>query len=207
MKKLKKMYVLDETLSLLECEAIIDEDGGIERYISSGEVYDSVEDCSFFERKSDGETARLQKMIVLRDRMAYVKKQIETLDKVYPADDFQFERSDYLGEHADAPSTYYKDSYWKMSRRMDLLKEYIATGYISLQGDNVKASSVDRVKWYRISKPESKSKMGVKLLDAQNHALGVTDNEDMVEVIKIIFGDKFTSYAYEVKESAWDIDV
>ena len=149
----------------------------------------------FYDTKEDAEAGREQIKHELMDKMPEVKAYLDIMDDVCQDEDensfFRFKLGDFLGCFAYKVErfnrySYTSEDYDTLDSLVDLMTDYIHTGFLTIRADSFKAEDVERIKWG--------SKRAEIVLKAGKSI--ETSNEAERMLIKKIFGYKRSEYSY-----------
>jgi hypothetical protein len=129
------------------------------------------------------------------DKMPEVKAYLDIMDDVCQDEDensfFRFKLGDFLGcfaykvERSNRYS-YSSEDYSELDTLIDLLTDYIHTGFLTIRADSFRAEDVERIKWG--SKRAEIVLKGGKSVE--------TCNEPERMLIQKLFGRKRSQYSY-----------
>lgn len=109
-------------------------------------VYDGER---FFATRQEAEVHRRERISQAREKMNTCRALIEELDRIASQDDFQFEKSDYLGDYApEDRKGYWYGEYQEAKDEMSLLCTIARGGYFNVNGETVRLADVSRVLWH-----------------------------------------------------------
>ena len=149
----------------------------------------------FYDTKEEAEAGREQIKHELMDKMPEVKAYLDIMDGVCQDEDensfFRFKLKDFLGSFAWKIERYNRCSYTEkdyseLDMLVDLLTDYIHTGFLTIRADSFRAEDVERIKWG--SKRAEIVLKGGKSVE--------TCNESERIFIQKLFGHKYSRYSY-----------
>ena len=149
----------------------------------------------FYDTKEEAEAGREQIKHELMDKMPEVKAYLDIMDDVSQDEDensfFRFKLGDFLGSFAWKVErfnrySYSGEDYDTLDSLIDLMTDYIHTGFLTIRADSFRAEDVERIKWG--SKRAEIVLKGGKSVETSN------DAERML--IQKIFGYKRSGYSY-----------
>ena len=149
----------------------------------------------FYDTKEEAEAGREQIKPELMDKMPEVKAYLDIMDDVCQDEDensfFRFKLKDFLGNFAWKIERYNRcryteKDYSELDMLVDLLTDYIHTGFLTIRADSFRAEDVERIKWG--SKRAEIVLKGGKSVE--------TCNESERIFIQKLFGHKYSRYSY-----------
>ena len=149
----------------------------------------------FYDTKEEAEAGREQIKHELMDKMPEVKAYLDIMDDVCQDEDensfFRFKLKDFLGNFAWKIERYNRcryteKDYSELDMLVDLLTDYIHTGFLTIRADSFRAEDVERIKWG--SKRAEIVLKGGKSVE--------TCNESERIFIQKLFGHKYSRYSY-----------
>ena len=149
----------------------------------------------FYDTKEEAEAGREQIKQELMDKMPEVKDYLCIMSHVSQDEDensfFRFELKDFLGSFAYKVKScdryiYTEEEYSKLDTLVDLLTDYIHTGFLTIRADSFRAEDVERIKWGS-NRAEIVLKGGKSV---------ETCNEPERMLIQKLFGYKQSQYSY-----------
>ena len=149
----------------------------------------------FYDTKEEAEAGREQIKHELMDKMPEVRAYLNIMDDVCQDEDensfFRFKLNDFLGCFAYKVEKFNKYSYSDedyntLDSLIDLMTDYIHTGFLTIRADSFRAEDVERIKWG--SKRAEIVLKGCKNVETSNNA------ERML--IQKIFGYKRSRFSY-----------
>lgn len=174
---------------------LIDSESSEVQFYGENELYQPNGLQVFYDTKEEAEAGREQIKHELMDKMPEVKSYLDIMDDVEQDEDensfFRFELKDFLGCFAWKVERYnkycYSDKdYSILDKLIDLMTDYIHTGFLTIRADSFRAEDVEHIKWG--SKRAEIVLKGGKSIE--------TSNESERMLIQKIFGYKRSLFSY-----------
>lgn len=174
---------------------LIDSESNEVQFYGEDELYHPNGLQVFYDTKEEAETGREQIKHELMDKMPEVKAYLNIMYGVCQDEDensfFRFKLGDFLGSFAWKIERfnrccYTEKEYSELYMLVDLLTDYIHTGFITIRADSFRAEDVERIKWG--SKRAEIVLKGFKSVE--------TCNEPERMLIQKLFGHKQSQYSY-----------
>ena len=174
---------------------LIDSESKEVHFYGEDELYQPNGLQVFYDTKEEAEAGREQIKHWLMDKMPEVKAYLDIMDDVSQDEDensfFRFKLGDFLGCFAYKVERYnmysYTDAeYNTLDSLIDLMTDYIHTGFLTIRADSFRAEDVERIKWG--SKRAEIVLKGGKSVE--------TCNEPERMLIQKLFGHKQSHYSY-----------
>lgn len=174
---------------------LIDSESKEVQFYGKDELYQPNGLQVFYDTKEEAEAGREQIKHELMDKMPEVKAYLDIMDEVCQDEDensfFHFKLRDFLGSFAWKIERYSRCSYTEKDYReldmlVDLLTDYIHTGFLTIRADSFRTEDVERIKWG--SKRAEIVLKGGKSVE--------TCNESERMLIQKLFGHKQSQYSY-----------
>ena len=157
----RTMWLMESSLDVKQIVALFDmekkqvvcyrecyDDGTCDEHDDWSCVYDGD---SFYNTEADAKEAQQRRYDEAREKMKTCKALIEELDRIEATDDFDFNREDYLGCHADNRS---ESDYWSKRRQnaekeASLLTTIARTHFFNVAGQTINLDEVVRIMWHK----------------------------------------------------------
>ena len=174
---------------------LIDSESKEVQFYGEDELYQPNGLQVFYDTKEEAEAGREQIKHELMDKMPEVKAYLDIMDDVCQDEDensfFRFKLGDFLGCFAYKVErfnrySYTDEAYDTLDSLIDLMTDYIHTGFLTIRADSFRAEDVERIKWG--SKRAEIVLKGGKSIE--------TSNESERMFIQKIFGHKYSRYSY-----------
>ena len=192
----RTMWLVECSLNMHQVEALYDlkkNEVVCEHY--SGDDYDGDDDWykvqngeRFFNTEQEAREYRALRIEEAREKMNTCMALIEELDRLEPADDFQFERKDYLGGYAtsDGRHGYYYEQYKKYEKEASLLATIARSRHFNANGRTILIDEVIGVRWY-------KDKATLVLRGGDSIT---TISKEEFEIVELMFGSNRSGMYY-----------
>ena len=174
---------------------LIDSESNEVQFYGEDELYRPDGWQLFYDTKEEAEAGREQIKHELMDKMPEVKDYLDIMNHVSQDEDensfFRFKLGDFLGCFAYKVErfnrySYSSKDYEEIDTLVDLLTDYIHTGFLTIRADSFRAEDVERIKWgYKRAEIVLKGGKSVE-----------TCNNSERMLIQKIFGYKRSGYSY-----------
>ena len=174
---------------------LIDSESKEVQFYGEDELYQPNGLQVFYDTKEEAEAGREQIKHELMDKMPEVKSYLDIMDDVSQDEDensfFRFKLGDFLGSFAWKVErfnrySYSSEDYDTLDSLIELMTDYIHTGFLTIRADSFRAEDVERIKWG--SKRAEIVLKGGKSIE--------TSNESERMLIQKIFGYKRSRFSY-----------
>lgn len=174
---------------------LIDSESKEVQFYGEDELYQPNGLQVFYDTKEEAEAGREQIKHELMDKMPEVKEYLNIMEDVSQDEDensfFRFKLEDFLGIFAYKVERfnrycYSSEDYNELDNLVDMLTDYIHTGFLNIRADSFKLEDVEIVKW-------GSERAEIVLKKGKNIQ---TCNRTEYEFIKRLFGTSRSGYGY-----------
>ena len=157
----RTMWLMESSLNIKQVVALFDmekkqvvcyqycnDDGTCDEGDDWMHVYEGE---TFYNTEADAKEAQQRRYDEVREKMKSCMALINELDRIEATDDFDFNREDYLGGHADIRP---KSDYWskrsqKAEKEASLLNTIARTHFFNVAGQTINLDEVVRIMWHK----------------------------------------------------------
>ena len=174
---------------------LIDSESNEVQFFGNDELYKPNGMQRFYNTEEEAYEGRVQIKHELMDKMPEVKEYLNIMDDVSQDEDensfFRFKLKDFLGIFAYKVERYNRycyssEDYNELDNLVDMLTDYIHTGFLNIRADSFKLEDVEIVKW-------GSERAEIVLKKGKNIQ---TCNRTEYEFIKRLFGTSRSGYGY-----------
>lgn len=143
----KKKWRISINEEAEEVEAIVSDKDIVVCYFEDGVCVLPEEIDKFFDTENEAREWKNKYIQELREKMKLCREFILQMEQVRPTREFDFRRSDYLGNHSNEGTDYIMDEIRTYKKVVNNLSYALTRHAINIQGQTIPLSQITKINW------------------------------------------------------------